>query len=157
MTDYRNADGTFTAGNPGGPGRPPRATERAYLASMADSITLDDWRQIVARAVADAKAGDKSARDWLSRYLLGETPITLTELATREAAGVTPEEEIGALAKDDATPGFMKIGSHTLIELALDYRKEQAAQDAAALAAQDAERKREARRAARLAATAGGE
>ena len=33
---------------------------------------LDDWRDVVARAVADAKKGDHQARAWLTKYLVGE-------------------------------------------------------------------------------------
>jgi hypothetical protein len=66
----REANGQFAKGNPGGPGRPPRRTEDEYMAELADVVTLEAWRQIAERAVADAAAGDKHARDWLSRYLV---------------------------------------------------------------------------------------
>lgn len=73
----RDANGQFAKGNPGGPGRPPRATETDYLNALTEVVTLDDWRQIGARAVADAKTGDKAAREWLSKYLIGDSPPTL--------------------------------------------------------------------------------
>jgi hypothetical protein len=72
----RESDGRFAKGNPGGPGRPTRATEAEYLAALAEIVTLDVWRQIGTRAVSDAQAGDKAARDWLSRYLIGDRPPT---------------------------------------------------------------------------------
>lgn len=80
MANARNPDGTFGAGNPGGPGRPRRAVERSYLAALADAVSQEDWREIVAKAVAGAKAGDARARDWLTKHLVGDDPHALIEL-----------------------------------------------------------------------------
>ena len=68
----RDALGRFTEGNDGGPGRPSRATERAYLDATIGAVDLDDWRAIVARAVTDAKAGDAKARAWIAHYIIGD-------------------------------------------------------------------------------------
>ena len=68
----RNPNGTFAEGNPGGPGRPSRATERQYMAVVMAACDLDTWQAIVERAVADAKNGDGTARAWLAGYLLGK-------------------------------------------------------------------------------------
>jgi hypothetical protein len=38
---------------------------------LMQTCSLQDWAEIVARAVVDAKKGDGSARQWLSRYLCG--------------------------------------------------------------------------------------
>lgn len=92
--EYRNADGTFKQGWPGGPGRPRRTVESEYLASLSDAVSLADWRQVVDRALADAVAGDAKARDWLSRYLLGDAPGKLSTLATAELAGRTIDDEL---------------------------------------------------------------
>ena len=70
MTDKRNSDGTFAKGNAGGPGRPPRATESEYLRVLMGACPLDTFREIVERAVTDAKAGDAQARAWLATYLV---------------------------------------------------------------------------------------
>jgi len=67
----RNPNGTFAEGNPGGPGRPSRATERQYMAVVMAACDIDTWQAIVERAVADAKNGDSTARAWLASYLLG--------------------------------------------------------------------------------------
>lgn len=64
--------GLFKLGNSGGPGRPKRQTESAYLGAMMQACSLDDWQSIVAQAVADAKTGDAKSREWLGRYLVGE-------------------------------------------------------------------------------------
>jgi hypothetical protein len=69
----RSAGGKFAAGNPGGPGRPRRAAERDYLLALTEAVSVDDWRAVVAKALDQAKAGDKSARQWLSDYLIGES------------------------------------------------------------------------------------
>lgn len=76
--------GQFQPGNAGGPGRPPRATEFVYLRAFNESLTVEDWEAIVRRAVKDAKAGDGKARDWLTRYALGNEPPSLAELPLRE-------------------------------------------------------------------------
>ena len=71
----RDANGTFARGNPGGPGRPRRETEAAYLRTLRDAVPLDDWRAICERAATDAMAGDAKSREWLAKYLM---PADLT-------------------------------------------------------------------------------
>ncbi len=41
--NWRDSHGRFLPGNPGGPGRPPRAIERDYLSIAGDTITMEDW------------------------------------------------------------------------------------------------------------------
>src|SRR3954447_5053851 len=92
-SDGRNGSGRFAPGNPGGPGRPPRDTERTYLAALSEACPPETWREIVARAVADAKAGDAAARAWLASYLVGRpttVAVTLHTLAVEAAAGTDP-------------------------------------------------------------------
>lgn len=67
----RNEKGQFVAGSNGGPGRPKRRTEDQYLDAMIGRVTLKDWREIVDKAVFQAKRGDSKARAWLSDYVLG--------------------------------------------------------------------------------------
>ena len=74
----RNGKGQFSEGNPGGPGRPRRVAEQDYVLALTEEVPPETWRAICRRAAADATAGDAKARDWLSRYLLGnpaELPI----------------------------------------------------------------------------------
>jgi hypothetical protein len=80
----------FVQGNAGGPGRPRRrAGDR--LAAIDAGVTAEVWRRIVARAVADALAGDPRARALLSRYLIGE-PSSQTRRA--ESPPVDHDESV---------------------------------------------------------------
>jgi hypothetical protein len=103
--DGRSDNGRFARGNPGGPGRPRRAIESEYLATLGDAVSLADWREVVARAVADAKAGDSAARVWLTKHLLGEKPPALLNLAAGEQLGLSGDEQVRAAAvlQDRAT------------------------------------------------------
>lgn len=83
----RRPNGQFSKGNPGGPGRPSKATEDEYLAAVGDAVPLDIWKTICQRAAQDATKGNAKARDWLSKHLLppprdtslGFDPATLYE------------------------------------------------------------------------------
>lgn len=100
----RDDKGQFSTGNNYGQGRPPRAVERDYLAVLSERLSLDDWREVVSRAVKDARSGDARARDWLSRYALGAEPMSLTALAIREQMQVSTQAEIAALVERETTP-----------------------------------------------------
>ncbi len=93
MNSGRDNSGKFAAGNAGGPGRPPRATERDYLVALSESCSTNDWQEIVTRAVDDAKGGDAKARSWLASYLVGEPGSRgemLHSLAVEFVAGIEP-------------------------------------------------------------------
>jgi len=100
--DGRDGRGRFAPGNVGGPGRPRRDTERAYLSALAEACPPERWRAIVQRAVTDAEGGDAKAREWLGTYLLGkpagEAP-TLHALAVQEATGHDPVQAAVAMAR----------------------------------------------------------
>jgi hypothetical protein len=53
-----------------------RRTEGSYMATLLESVTLDDWRDVVRSTMAAAKAGDASARGWLAQYLMGRPSAT---------------------------------------------------------------------------------
>jgi hypothetical protein len=100
MITGRDNSGKFAAGNAGGPGRPPRATERDYLVALSESCSTDDWQEIVAKAVIDAKNGDAKARAWLAGYLIGEPGSRgemLHMLAVEMAAGSDPRVDASEL------------------------------------------------------------
>lgn len=52
-------------------GRPKRRTEDEYLDAMISRVTLKDWREVVDKAVLQAKKGDSLARQWLTNYIVG--------------------------------------------------------------------------------------
>jgi hypothetical protein len=67
----RDDKGRFGKGNEGGPGRPRKDREVRFYEITLSAVTFDDWREIVERAVQDAKRGDQAARKWLADYLIG--------------------------------------------------------------------------------------
>ena len=90
-TETRDKNGRFVKGYEGGPGRPKRSTERAYLDIIASVCTPDVWKDVVNKAIEDARKGDIKAREWLSSYLIGkpeQTAPTLKQMAIDEAAGL---------------------------------------------------------------------
>lgn len=89
----RDGAGRFAPGNLGGPGRPRRETERAYLSIISEMCPPETWREIVAKAVDRARHGDEKAREWLASYLVGKPAheaTTLHALAVEEEAGSDP-------------------------------------------------------------------
>ena len=97
-TVARQSGGKFAVGNPGGPGRPRRAVETEYLATLNEAVSLEDWREVVKRALADAKRGCSKARDWLSKHLLEGRNNPLLQLAVSDQRGKTVDKEIEKLA-----------------------------------------------------------
>ena len=158
MSEDRDEQGRFVAGNAGGPGRPRRAIEREYLAVISEVVTLEDWRAIVARAVEAARQGDERARVWLAKYLLGDMPITLTELAARELLDVSPDREVAARVAEIANPPNPLLDwglPPTLIERALQAIKAEQ-QELIERQAQEERARRRAERAASKAADCAG-
>lgn len=99
----RTSNGRFAAGNAGGPGRPKRATEAEYLAVLSDVVSVDRWRIICQGAARAAEAGDRHAREWLSKYLVGDA-----KSADVEAAGTPSPELLQAIAADPEYQEFAR-------------------------------------------------
>jgi hypothetical protein len=68
--------------------------ERDYLAALSDAVSLHDWWGVVARTVADAKAGDGRARELLTKHLIGQERVSLLDLAAKELRGVTSDDDV---------------------------------------------------------------
>jgi hypothetical protein len=53
------------------------------MTALLETVTLDDWREVVASTLQAAKEGNSSARAWLTQYLVGKaqgkapTPLTV--------------------------------------------------------------------------------
>jgi hypothetical protein len=60
-----------------------RRTEGDYMGVLLDTVSLDDWRDVMNGTLQLAKSGDPSARAWLAQYLVGKpeakapTPLTV--------------------------------------------------------------------------------
>ncbi|NMC20745.1 MAG: hypothetical protein GYA33_10035 [Thermogutta sp.] len=100
----RDPRGRFAVGNPGGPGRPRWQTEVTYLAAVRDAVPVEIWREIVNQAVAEALAGNRHAREWLSRYLVGDPAPRLSDVLAADLAGVDPvlDKAVNLLAASES-------------------------------------------------------
>lgn len=67
---WHDSQGKFRNGNPGGPGRPFIHQQR-FLEAFSEEVSPGDWSRIIKRAVKDAMKGDRHARDFLAKWLLG--------------------------------------------------------------------------------------
>lgn len=92
MTE-RDKNGRFAKGNGGGPGRPRKQREIRYYEVTQESCTFADWKEIVKKAVQDAKTGDTAARRWLSDYLMGAPQQYLDLTSLGDAVGLVDNEQ----------------------------------------------------------------
>lgn len=92
-----------------GAGRPPKTTEDRYLAALSRRITEDDWLRIVERALVDATTGKgsecSSARDWISKHLVGDPSRALERLRILADETADSGISIAIIRKDPASPG----------------------------------------------------
>jgi hypothetical protein len=82
----RDGKGRFASGCKGGPGRPHRATEQAYLIAVTEAVSPERFRRIAERAAKDAERGNAAARRWLSDILVGRRANTAVALTVTEEA-----------------------------------------------------------------------
>ena len=76
--------GQFKPGQSGNPnGRPPKPKEEKFFKTTLSAVSLSDWREIVKKAVEQAKRGNPLARKWLSDYLIGP-PVQKQELTGKD-------------------------------------------------------------------------
>ena len=76
--NHRDGKGRFTKGNPGGPGRPARATEEEYLLALRDTIPLERWQRMIEK-IADhiEETGSIRAFVALADRMLGKPAVTV--------------------------------------------------------------------------------
>lgn len=84
----RDENGKFKSGNPGGPGRPKKEREVRYYEIMQTACSFSDWKEIVEKAVQQAKRGDAVARKWLSDNLMG-VPVQRMEHTGADGENLT--------------------------------------------------------------------
>lgn len=76
------------------------ATEFDHMATFAELVTVEQFRQIVEKAIESAKAGDAAARDWIGIYAMGrpsDTPCRLSGISLTERQQQEHAELIGSL------------------------------------------------------------
>ncbi len=92
-----------------------RRTESDYMGVLLDTVSLDDWRDVIAGTLQLAKQGDPQARAWLAQYLVGKpeakapTPLTVVvnqwagrdPVAERLAEPLIDREQYPSLHKND--------------------------------------------------------
>ena len=110
MAENRDKAGRFTKGHPGNPnatGRPKRKTEDEYLLALQKCVKPEDWKAICQRAVIDAKKGDRSARQWLSDYLLGKPQqfVDVTSGGEQLPGAIIYLPEVDGLEAESGTAG----------------------------------------------------
>ncbi len=60
-----------------------RRTEGDYMSTLLETVTLEDWQEVIRSTLIAAKQGDAQARAWLGQYLVGKptgkapTPLTV--------------------------------------------------------------------------------
>jgi len=114
MPDKRKQNpGLWKKGQTGNPkGRLPRRVEDSYMDATFSRVSLDDWGEVVAKALEDAKGGDRFARDWLSKFLVPDQAIKLL-LKQGEASEAPMELEITIPAPQIGPHGAQVIEGET--------------------------------------------
>lgn len=93
-----------------------RRTEGDYMSTLLDTVTLEDWQDVVSSTLAAAKQGDAQARAWLAQYLVGKpigkapTPLTVVvqqlngdnPLVNRLSKTVIDQHKYPSLHENDA-------------------------------------------------------
>lgn len=98
--EFRGADGKFLPGNPGGPGRPPKATRFFDLAARA---VKDEELVEIIRNLAKRAKEDTAAATALFDRLFGR-PVALDVLYKIEAGDGELNHEIEALIRELGIP-----------------------------------------------------
>lgn len=112
-----------------------RRTESNYMSVLLDSVTLDDWQEVVSTALQAAKAGDPQARTWLAQCLVGKpeakapTPLTVvvqqldgTDPVAESLAAPTIEKGLFPMlhGDDDWVEGIRALAATELAETGID-------------------------------------
>lgn len=85
---------------------PIRSTNEKFLKVTFETVKEDDWREIIEKAVEQAKGGNATARQWLSNYTIGiprqmpqddedrETQVVIINNFPRPALAEEKKEEV---------------------------------------------------------------
>ena len=103
VTNDRQNNGTFAAGNQFGRGNPFARKVAAFRSALMEAVSEQDLKDIAGKLRDDAKAGDKAAAKLLFQYLIGKPqpavdPDTLDAQEMRTfAANSLPSEAIAQM------------------------------------------------------------
>lgn len=87
----RQKNGKFVKGVSGNPnGRPRKEREERFYEVAVTAVTFKDWREIIEKAVYQAKRGDTAARKFLADYLMG-VPVQKIEHGGPDGSGLQVE------------------------------------------------------------------
>jgi len=100
-----------------------RRTESDYMGVLLDTVSLDDWRDVVAATLELAKQGDPQARAWLAQYLVGKpeakAPTPLTVIVQKWSATDPVAEKLAKPIIDRARSPFMQDDFEETIHAAI--------------------------------------
>ena len=74
----RDNQGKFAKGNPGSPGRKPRAVEEAYLKAIVRAMPQKDWRVVLEKVKQLAMRGERWAVEFYADRLMGKPVQAVT-------------------------------------------------------------------------------
>lgn len=109
----RDQTGKFLPGNPGSPGRGTKAFEERYELAYKQAITEDDVTKIMTVAVAQAREGDRYAREFVFDRLFGPVSNVVNQGGSiqliMDGLGITLEKKVEEICPDkilDLPPEF---------------------------------------------------
>lgn len=83
-------------------------TELAYLAAISDVVTVEDWRDLLGNTLTAAKEGDKAARDYITKLVIGNGQ-SLSETAKMVAMGIDDNALTLAKVAEETTPAMERL------------------------------------------------
>lgn len=73
-------DGKFAKGHKLARGNKYAEKSARYKALAYKCVTKDDFQQVIAKALEQAKTGDRHARQWIGDLVLGKSPINVAAM-----------------------------------------------------------------------------
>ena len=96
----RTERGTFAAGNPGGPGRPPKSVEAEYQAAVRRAVKPAALAAVLRALVTKGRKGDVQAAKLVLAYTVGSPVTRIDQTVTARADGKIGMEHMLAMAQN---------------------------------------------------------